>query len=49
MKMVTLAFSLERSIHFIDQTASEPNSYWWYVAFVILAIVLALLRNSGKR
>ena len=49
MNMVTLAFSLERSIHFIERTASDPNGYWWYVAFVVLAIVLVLFRKSGKR
>ena len=49
MNMVTLAFSFERSIHFIERTASDPNGYWWYVAFVVLAIVLVLFRKSGKR
>ncbi len=49
MNMVTLAFSFERSIHFIERTASDPNGYWWYVAFVVLAIVLVLFSKSGKQ
>jgi hypothetical protein len=49
MKMVALAFNLDRTIHFIDETASDPHGYCWYIAFVILAIVFYLVGNFKKR